>query len=245
MFTEYIYENSLVIGLIVLVILVLLNRYYGFELMRLKSDSANSAIDTNYCESTDCVRCNKYRDTLAKAFERLKRLDHNFEQTRERILNGINHGPFLVADKQQPSVFFLRELESVPVWNRSGLFADCYKLEEAFIAIKAECLSLLTHGKNGLWKTNRTPQGLWEVFHMIDQGKEIQENACLCPETMTVVRSLQSAMLSNVFGNVMFSVLKPGTIITEHFGPTNIRLRCHLGMSIIDMDLCLCLKIFC
>ena len=36
-------------------------------------------------------------------------------------------------------------------------------------------------------------------------------------------------MKGNLFGNVAFSVVESGTTIAPHHGPSNIRIRCHLG----------------
>ncbi|WAR03890.1 ASPH2-like protein [Mya arenaria] len=137
-------------------------------------------------------------------------------------------------EQQQPNVFYYRELQTVPVWQEIHL-ADCDMLENAFEDISNELLYLMRYS-GGHWLRNMTPSGSWDVFPLINQGDVVQENAALCPETMTVIQALPSAMTRNVFGNVMFSVVKPGTIITEHYGPTNIRLRCHLGLNNVSPE---------
>uniref|UniRef100_A0A8C8VKN9 Aspartyl/asparaginy/proline hydroxylase domain-containing protein n=1 Tax=Pelusios castaneus TaxID=367368 RepID=A0A8C8VKN9_9SAUR len=37
---------------------------------------------------------------------------------------------------------------------------------------------------------------------------------------------------ANRFGNACFIVLPPGTILPGRYGPTNVRLRCHLGLKV-------------
>lgn len=194
--------------------------------MTLKSEDKNDGNQTKFCESKDCVRCNTYGDTLAKALTKVETLEDR--DLIERIKNGINHKPFEVDEKQQPNVFCYYGLESTPVW-KTEILGDCDILTNSSEIIKAEFYSLIKQGTQEGWKRNRTPQGSWDVFHLINQGLEVPENCNRCPKTMAVIWSLQSAMVENVFGNVMFSVLKSGTVITEHYGPTNIRLRCHLG----------------
>ncbi|XP_037085102.1 aspartate beta-hydroxylase domain-containing protein 2-like [Pollicipes pollicipes] len=41
-------------------------------------------------------------------------------------------------------------------------------------------------------------------------------------------------MRRTVFSNVCFSLLEPGTRIEPHRGPTNARVRCHLGLEVPD-----------
>uniref|UniRef100_A0A8C9P2C4 Aspartyl/asparaginy/proline hydroxylase domain-containing protein n=1 Tax=Spermophilus dauricus TaxID=99837 RepID=A0A8C9P2C4_SPEDA len=53
----------------------------------------------------------------------------------------------------------------------------------------------------------------------------------MCPRTYRLLGSLRTCIGNNVFGNACISVLSPGTVITEHYGPTNIRIRCHLGLK--------------
>jgi hypothetical protein len=83
-----------------------------------------------------------------------------------------------------------------------------------------------------LWLKNDTPNGQWQVFHLINQGRVVENNVAVCERTFALISSFKSVMNRNVFGNAMFSVVNPGTTISTHYGPTNIRIRCHLGMYI-------------
>ncbi|KAK7459437.1 hypothetical protein BaRGS_00039005 [Batillaria attramentaria] len=53
-----------------------------------------------------------------------------------------------------------------------------------------------------------------------------------CPVTWKAIQSLPCAMTGNLFSNVAFSVVMPGTTVLPHYGPTNIRLRAHLGLQV-------------
>lgn len=227
MVLDVIYEYSIVFGIIAFITIYLLNRIYGFEFMRLTDATRNVDSVTNYCDSKDCVRCNTYKGTLTTAAVKLRQIDDT--EIRNRLEIGITRITFNTLDRQQPNVFFYRELESTPTWD-SSLFVECSILENSFKVIRKEFDSLIQQEYKGIWKNNRTQQGSWDVFHLINQGKEVPENCELCPGTTDIIDSLTSAMKNNVFGNVMFSVVRPETVITEHYGPTNIRLRCHLGL---------------
>ncbi len=63
-------------------------------------------------------------------------------------------------------------------------------------------------------------------------------NARRCPRAWRVLGQLRTFIANNVFGNACFSVLSPGAMITEHYGPTNVRLRCHLGKRSKDVNIC-------
>jgi len=215
------------IGLAIALIIYVLNRYYGIQFMTVTDETKTDNFETNYCESTSCVRCYKYKATLAKAVIKLRHIED--ADIVCKIQAGINHGIFNSTDRQQPNVFYFKELESTPVW-KTDMFKESQLLEKSYTLIKNEFDSLMTQDDKGVWKNNRTPQGSWDVIHFINQGKEIAENCSLCPKLMDFIQSMQSTMRSNVFGNVMFSIVKPGTVISEHYGPTNIRLRCHLGV---------------
>jgi len=71
----------------------------------------------------------------------------------------------------------------------------------------------------------------WEVFHLLNQGRWIDANIKLCPQTYTIVQSFPGIMDGCMFGNVFFSVIYPGTKIESHCGPCNIRHRMHFTLS--------------
>uniref|UniRef100_A0A8C3HFR5 Aspartate beta-hydroxylase domain containing 1 n=2 Tax=Chrysemys picta bellii TaxID=8478 RepID=A0A8C3HFR5_CHRPI len=53
-----------------------------------------------------------------------------------------------------------------------------------------------------------------------------------CPRTYRTLAALRTFVSANRFGNACFSVLQPGTILPGRYGPTNVRLRCHLGLTV-------------
>lgn len=83
----------------------------------------------------------------------------------------------------------------------------------------------------------------WKVLHLINQGRKIQCNLDLCPQTQKIIKSLcqkdhcrghdddDVLMEGCMFGNVFFSVLYPGTRIEPHCGPSNVRHRMHFALS--------------
>lgn len=192
--------------------------------------TSNSNDHLKKCESPGCVRCNLYGKVLADATERLRNLCQQDTNSMElqRIHNSF--GRSVPKDtRQKPGVFRLENLTAMPWWTANFHFvSDTEKLEGNYTTILAEFWRIKTDSR-AVWKVNNTPSGQWKVLHLINQGKIQRDNVDICAETFKIVSSLPSVMTENVFANVAFSIIEAGTVITEHYGPTNIRLRCHLG----------------
>lgn len=220
-------ENSVIIALLFLLLVWYLNRKFGFNLME-----TNTHNDNNYCDDENCVRCNKYYSTSVRALNLLPSVTDKVISFK--IQKGLDfvRRPFDESVRQKPNVFYYDNLTAFNIWNKKQkhkFIEDCSLLEKSHDVILEEYSNVLEAQMCGTWKRNRTPQGSWDVFHLVNQGAFVSENVALCPKTSAVISSVSSMIQGNVFGNVMFSVLKPGTKISPHYGPTNIRLRCHLG----------------
>lgn len=135
-------------------------------------------------------------------------------------------------DLQQPNILFVQDLKAQPVWPDSEFFSDVALLESKTDDILAEFDTVYNKTWPDGWLVNNTPDGEWAVFHLINQGSIVKKNCLLCPRTCKVLKNLISSMNKNVFANASFSVVQPGTNISPHYGPTNVRIRCHLGLRI-------------
>jgi aspartate beta-hydroxylase len=62
-------------------------------------------------------------------------------------------------------------------------------------------------------------------------GKKIDKNCLKTPFTCSLLEQIIPASKCSR-GQIKFSLLSPGTHIWPHCGPTNTRLRAHLGLSI-------------
>ncbi|XP_041522066.1 aspartate beta-hydroxylase domain-containing protein 1 isoform X3 [Microtus oregoni] len=68
---------------------------------------------------------------------------------------------------------------------------------------------------------------------LLYQAGRCQPSNCRrCPGAYRALRGLRSFMSANTFGNAGFSVLLPGARLEGRCGPTNARVRCHLGLKI-------------
>ncbi|XP_077996222.1 aspartate beta-hydroxylase domain-containing protein 2-like [Glandiceps talaboti] len=191
------------------------------------------------CESPDCVRCRNYLQLEGQLLPKLEGFakEHSWNGL-ERILSAIEEADVHRVNQeltlQQPNILFLPGLYSDP-WHNITRTRDVQVLIENYIGISNDFKNVYTEFQSGCkrgWLTNNVPSGEWHVFHLINQGVRIDDNCLKCPNTAAILGELEHIMDTNVFGNATFSVLQPGTHITEHYGPTNVRIRCHLGITI-------------
>lgn len=123
-------------------------------------------------------------------------------------------------------------LAATACWGPDEFFSDVTLLESEYENVLAEFQAAYEkHWPDG-WLINNTPTGEWAVYHLRNQGIVNKANCDKCPKTVKLLDTLVSTMTGNVFANASFSVVQPGTHITPHYGPTNIRLRCHMGLRI-------------
>jgi aspartate beta-hydroxylase len=77
-------------------------------------------------------------------------------------------------------------------------------------------------------------RGSWDVFLFYERSRKNEENCARCPTITRVIEN--SSTVRTQAGLLYVSKLSPGTHIRPHLGPTNVRLRCHLGIRIPDGD---------
>ncbi|KAK6192860.1 hypothetical protein SNE40_004259 [Patella caerulea] len=208
------------------------------------------------CAFPNCIRC-KRRSEIMRRAKTLFRLNVNevkllTMEEREEIRCQLQEYSYNNTNRdrsksngalQDPEIFYLPHICAQPFWKVSKCLNanihDTFLTEHVFQGIKSEYESVKIHISKandnsevncGSWKVNNTPNGKWCIFHLVDQGC-VTKNAPMCPKTMKFLFTVRGFMKNTVFGNAGFSVIYPGTHITEHFGPTNIRLRCHLGLQ--------------
>uniref|UniRef100_A0A8C3EJF1 Aspartate beta-hydroxylase domain-containing protein 2 n=4 Tax=Corvus TaxID=30420 RepID=A0A8C3EJF1_CORMO len=192
-----------------------------------------------YCHSPECVRCSHHDGLNQKLYHNLQEYAKRYSWSgMGRIHKGIREqGRYLNSRPsiQKPEVFFLPDLPTMPYFSRDAQKHDVELLERNFQTILCEFETLYKAFSNCSlpqgWKMNSTPSGEWFTFYLVNQGMCVPRNCRRCPRTYRLLGSLRTCIGNNVFGNACISVLSPGTVIAEHYGPTNIRIRCHLGLK--------------
>jgi aspartyl/asparaginyl beta-hydroxylase (cupin superfamily) len=131
---------------------------------------------------------------------------------------------------------YLPGLESKPWWDGSEL-SFVQILESNAEQIRAEYIDILLSGSLRLHPQSkggpgrRASNGDWNIFELWSAGRLNQCNAVEAPFTTSLLSSIPE-LITNPRGLVYFSVLKPHVHIRAHCGPTNTRIRLHLGLQV-------------
>ena len=73
--------------------------------------------------------------------------------------------------------------------------------------------------------------GEWSDIQLFARCRRDAQNCACFPRTAALIASVP-AFNEVIFGSHFFSRLAPGTHLGAHCGPSNLRLRCHLGLRI-------------
>lgn len=121
------------------------------------------------------------------------------------------------------------------VWDHDA-FEWSHRVEAAYPAVRAEVDRLLAgpteipHIEDVTGGIPQGNEGPWRSFVLMHQGRWIDWNCERCPATTELVRTIPGLMMAG------FSVLEPGTHITEHRGPNKGALRYQLGVVVPGED---------
>jgi hypothetical protein len=195
---------------------------------------------TEICTSLSCIRCSKSVYSVEKLLTKWSIIEQQFktdQNTKNRIRNGILNTSkrleMYETNQQEPTLFYLEGLPS-QIWYNSHMYASEVSILEnrsTFDVFKREFMNVYQDLNIG-WVANKVPSGGWYLFYLINQGVKNEQNCLKCPRIVETIEGLTSAMLDCAFGNVVFSVLLPGTSIARHCGPTNVRIRCHVPLQV-------------
>ncbi|XP_022533929.2 aspartyl/asparaginyl beta-hydroxylase isoform X7 [Astyanax mexicanus] len=146
---------------------------------------------------------------------------------------GHQHGHF--ASVWQRSLYNVQGLRAQPWWTpKETGFTDLVRmLERNWMTIRDEALAVLDTSR-GLFMPedeNLRETGDWGQFTLWQQGRKVTSACQSVPKTCAFMERYPEAT-SCKRGQIKFSVMQPGTHVWPHTGPTNCRLRMHLGLII-------------
>ncbi|XP_026853697.2 aspartate beta-hydroxylase domain-containing protein 2 [Electrophorus electricus] len=132
---------------------------------------------------------------------------------------------------QKPHLFYLPDVPSIPFYPRDAHRHDIEVLEASYPIILAEFQAVYQRGiDTKLGWIYQGPKGQ-AVFPLYNAGVCVVGNCRACPCTYRTLLSLRTFISSNSLGAAGFWLLGPGASLTGAYGPTNTRLRCHLGLQ--------------
>jgi hypothetical protein len=134
----------------------------------------------------------------------------------------------LRANAERPMLQFYPGLRVQP-WHDPQLFPVVRDLERSHSEIAREARAFdMARFQDEAENIDRT--GRWGVLFLLEMGRKNEENLARCPTLRSILERHRT--LTTHAGLMYFSCLDPHTKVTPHRGPTNVRLRCHLGLDI-------------
>lgn len=135
--------------------------------------------------------------------------------------------PQFVSSLQQPSNYF-PGLTAQPV-HAASEFSWISSFIRDFETVRDELLDFSKKMTLDAQPQGLTDRGRWSVLYFYAGGRQVEETNRACPRTSELLRSVPGA---GEAGLSYLSVLRGGTHIQRHFGSTNTKLRCHLGLIV-------------
>ncbi|CAH1773510.1 unnamed protein product [Owenia fusiformis] len=111
--------------------------------------------------------------------------------------------------------------------------ATIVMLESNWKTIKDEGLANMDEKKGSFLpeEENLLDTGDWKQFTLFQQGRKNEKNCKRAPKTCALIDKVADAKGCKR-GQVKFSIMSPGVHVWPHCGPTNCRIRAHLGLVI-------------
>jgi aspartate beta-hydroxylase len=120
------------------------------------------------------------------------------------------------------------DLDSQPWFNPSDFSLARY-LESNHQTVRDEILALEpSRFQRESERIQRS--GEWDVMFLYERGRRHDAVCDRCPATTRGIES--HATMRSAAGLIYVSRMRPGTHIHPHRGPTNLRVRCHLGITV-------------
>jgi aspartate beta-hydroxylase len=116
-------------------------------------------------------------------------------------------------------------------WHDPRDFPLVAYLESHFDEIRSELLAIADfHAESE--RIGRT--GDWDVAFLYERGRRHDDVCDACPVTTRGIETHRT--VRSMAGLIYVSRMRAHTHIDAHRGPTNLRLRCHLGLDVPDGD---------
>lgn len=144
----------------------------------------------------------------------------------------------------RPQLAYLPDLPPRPFFERSEI-PWLERLEAATPVIRDELRGILDSGAGLKPYVNHAPNSTqaqdwrqlnrssdWSGFHFFRHGRRIEENCARCPQTAKLLEEVDLIRIPGFGPEVMFSVLRPHTVISPHYGSINGRLIIHLPLIV-------------
>lgn len=148
---------------------------------------------------------------------------------------GAKRGLFL--SEHQRSLYNVDTLTGRPWWKaeQTPYQTHLKLLEKNWKTIRDEGLAQLDHSTGSFLpeEENLREKGDWKQFTLYSRGRKHEDNCRKTPQTCALIDQIPDAKGCKR-GQVKYSVMHPGVHVWPHCGPTNCRIRAHLGLVVPD-----------
>jgi len=133
----------------------------------------------------------------------------------------------------QRSLYNVEGLKAQPVWQlaETGSQRQLETIAANWQEIKREALAIFREGLYVSEGESLKDVGSWAQFELYRQGRKNRKSCARAPKTCALIDAVPE-VTTNRRGQVKFSVMEAGTHVHAHSGPTNCRLRAHLGLQV-------------
>ena len=176
------------------------------------------------CEKPGCIRCSGNQMVQENAIEIFKN-DEKFSMLN-RLWNSLE-----TSRRSSKFILYSDFLSSKEVWDLDDLPIS-YQLDIKHLIKNLPLIKNEFEKKRSFLHADKEK---WSKIYFLNQGSRCEQNRIMYPETWRVLSNCSNLMRNCLFGYQFFSVLKPGSTINPHVGPTNVRLRGHLSIQIPNL----------
>lgn len=142
--------------------------------------------------------------------------------------------------KYQRSSYNVDGLKAQPWWSpkEANIEKLVEKLEKHYLTIQKEAMAIFEEHKHKMEKEAESlsidnGKSDWRQFTFYERGRKNQKNCELAPKTCQIIEKIGGKRVTACKrGQTKFSVMVPGTEVWPHVGPSNTRLRLHLGLKV-------------
>ncbi|KAK3867181.1 hypothetical protein Pcinc_027331 [Petrolisthes cinctipes] len=169
---------------------------------------------------------------LGDVLQRLGKSQEAYKVYDEAVEKGM------LMSRYQRSLYNVDRLTSRPLWTHEQTTYHLFfrNLEQNWELIRDEAIAIMNMPpQNGflMERENLRETGEWKMFELFSRGRKLTANCVNAPQTCALIENFAPASGCKR-GQVKFSLLEPGTHVHSHTGPTNCRLRAHLGLVVPD-----------
>lgn len=168
---------------------------------------------------------------LGDAYYRVNQVEEGMKVYEE----GAKKNIFL--SKWQRSLYNIDRLTGRPWWSmeQTGVADHLNRIAKNWKIIRDEALKQVDAKSNLFEKEDEdlTDTGEWHQLTLFQRGREIHKSCKKTPKTCALFSDFTAATMCKR-GQIKFSIMKPGVHVHAHTGPTNCRIRAHLGLVVPD-----------